>query len=73
MNGTRRQRAASRGQRDKVPPKEPEEPEVEAPEAVNGQKEKVVDRRKGDGECRETFPLDNFGVFAYISDSRIRT
>lgn len=56
MNGTRRQRAASRGQRDKVPPKEPEEPEVEAPEAVNGRKEKVVDRRKGDGECRETFP-----------------
>ncbi|CAI7597514.1 unnamed protein product [Penicillium pancosmium] len=48
MNGTRRQRAASRGQRDKVPPKEPEEPEVEAPEAVNGRKEKVVDRRKGD-------------------------
>jgi hypothetical protein len=71
MNGTRRQRAASRGQRDKVPPKEPEEPEVEAPEVVNGRKERIADRRKGDGKCREK--SNDFGVFAHTSNSRIRT
>ncbi|KAJ5176648.1 Zinc finger PHD-type [Penicillium canariense] len=49
-NGTRRQRAASRGQRDKEPIKEPEEPEPEAPETGARRKDRP-NRRKGDGEC----------------------
>ncbi|KAJ5381680.1 uncharacterized protein N7496_004108 [Penicillium cataractarum] len=46
-NGTRRQRAASRGQRDKEPTKEPEEPEPEVPETVVRRKERS-NRRKGE-------------------------
>ncbi|CEJ60192.1 hypothetical protein PMG11_08776 [Penicillium brasilianum] len=46
-NGTRRQRATSRGQRDKEPTKEPEEPEPEAPETVPRRKERSI-RRKGE-------------------------
>ncbi|OKP09702.1 hypothetical protein PENSUB_4973 [Penicillium subrubescens] len=48
-NGTRRQRAASRGQRDKEPTKEPEEPEPEVPETGTRRKERS-NRRKGDGK-----------------------
>ncbi|OOQ91271.1 putative transcriptional regulator (Cti6) [Penicillium brasilianum] len=46
-NGTRRQRATSRGQRDKEPTKEPEEPEPEVPETVPRRKERSI-RRKGE-------------------------
>ncbi|KAJ5461709.1 uncharacterized protein N7458_003261 [Penicillium daleae] len=46
-NGTRRQRAASRGQRDNEPTKEPEEPEPEVPETATRRKERS-NRRKGD-------------------------
>ncbi|RAK98853.1 putative transcriptional regulator (Cti6) [Aspergillus ibericus CBS 121593] len=45
-NGVRRQRAASRGQRDKET-KDPEEPEVELPEAANRRKGRS-ERQKGD-------------------------
>ncbi|KAK5789599.1 hypothetical protein VI817_008722 [Penicillium citrinum] len=57
-NGTRRQRAASRGQRDQEPtkepkePDEPDEPEVEASEAANNRKERTT-RRKGDESERD--------------------
>ncbi|KAF7592621.1 hypothetical protein BBP40_012643 [Aspergillus hancockii] len=46
-NGTRRQRAASRGQRDKET-KDAEEPEAEQPEIMNRRKGRP-ERRKGDG------------------------
>ncbi|KAF7712310.1 Uncharacterized protein PECH_003611 [Penicillium ucsense] len=46
-NGTRRQRATSRGQRDKEPTKEPEEREPEVPEAGARRKDRP-NRRKGD-------------------------
>lgn len=48
-NGTRRQRAPSRTQLDKEPPKEADEVETEAPEASNRRKERTT-RRKGDGQ-----------------------
>ncbi|KAJ5723871.1 Zinc finger PHD-type [Penicillium malachiteum] len=47
-NGTRRQRAASRGQRDKEPTKEAEEPETVPPEIAPRRKERN-NRRKGEG------------------------
>ncbi|KAE8349160.1 hypothetical protein BDV28DRAFT_67247 [Aspergillus coremiiformis] len=55
-NGTRRQRAASRSQRDRET-KDAEEPECEQPEATNCRKGRS-DRRKGDGadSDHETVP-----------------
>ncbi|CAP94997.1 Pc21g01000 [Penicillium rubens Wisconsin 54-1255] len=47
VNGTRRQRTASRGQLEKEPANEPDEGETEAPEAANRRKERSS-RRKGD-------------------------
>ena len=49
VNGTRRQRTASRGQLEKEPANEPDEGETEAPEAANRRKERSS-RRKGDGK-----------------------
>ncbi|KAJ5573941.1 Zinc finger PHD-type [Penicillium hispanicum] len=46
-NGTRRQRAASRGQRDKEPVEDTNEGEIEAPETGNRRKDRAS-RRKGD-------------------------
>lgn len=48
-NGTRRQTAASRNQREKEPTKEPEEREPEVQEAGARRKERAT-RRKGDGK-----------------------
>ncbi|CAG7996475.1 unnamed protein product [Penicillium nalgiovense] len=47
VNGTRRQRTASRGQLEKEPANEPDEGETDAPEAANRRKERSS-RRKGD-------------------------
>ncbi|KAJ6107846.1 Zinc finger PHD-type [Penicillium sp. IBT 18751x] len=52
-NGTRRQRANSRGQREKEPPQEPEEVEPEVPETTIRRKERS-NRRKGDESEQET-------------------
>ncbi|KAJ5794941.1 Zinc finger PHD-type [Penicillium paradoxum] len=53
VNGTRRQRATSRGQLEKEPVKESNEAEPEAPEAASRRKERS-NRRKGDESEHET-------------------
>ncbi|KAJ5191306.1 Zinc finger PHD-type [Penicillium cinerascens] len=53
MNGTRRQRANSRSQRDKEPAKDTEDVEPEAPETASRRKERS-NRRKGDESEQET-------------------
>ncbi|KAJ5443266.1 Zinc finger PHD-type [Penicillium cf. griseofulvum] len=52
VNGTRRQRATSRGQLDKEPGNDPDEGEAEAPEAAHRRKERS-NRRKGDDSEHE--------------------
>ncbi|KAI2701629.1 hypothetical protein DTO012A7_1192 [Penicillium roqueforti] len=53
VNGSRRQRATSRGQVEKEPKNDPDEGETEAPEAAKRRKERS-NRRKGDESEHET-------------------
>lgn len=59
VNGTRRQRATSRGQLDKETAKDTDEGEAEAPEAANRRKERS-NRRKGEGQSHSfRFAIDS--------------
>ncbi|KAJ5775680.1 uncharacterized protein N7511_000691 [Penicillium nucicola] len=69
VNGTRRQRATSRGQLDKDPAKDTDEGDAEAPEVTTRRKERT-NRRKGEGKSYSS-TFANVPLLIVITESEL--